>query len=271
MNEYYTPPSDITALSRIRSSKINEIIDSIDAGFDNVPADLQDYVDEIIAARKAEADLEAEIDSLQGQIDALEAIVVSEIGLPPLESGKFLTNNGSVISWGYTGSQLISTATASSSATVEFTGLGSAFSGYVVVGYGVAPVTDNQPFCVRVQSGGSWQTGATDYAYANYKSPSNSTVSQSNSVGEAYIKLGTDGVGNGSEETIDFQVSISGVASTTKKKIIETSCGYFDDSSIFWSEKGHGIWKDVPAITGLQFFFASGDIASGTFNLYGVK
>lgn len=44
MNEYYTPPSDIVAGVRARSTKINDVIDSVDTGFDNIPADLANTI-----------------------------------------------------------------------------------------------------------------------------------------------------------------------------------------------------------------------------------
>lgn len=48
-NEYYTKPDYVSAASRARSAKINEIIDSVDAGFDNIPVNLQDTIDALTA------------------------------------------------------------------------------------------------------------------------------------------------------------------------------------------------------------------------------
>lgn len=76
MNEYYTPPTPPPAGSRARSATIEDIIDSIDAGFDNIPADL-----------------DQKITDLQDQY-------IEQIGLPAIEQGKFLTSNdGVTLDW----------------------------------------------------------------------------------------------------------------------------------------------------------------------------
>ncbi len=47
-NEYYTPPSDIIAGVRARSEKINDIIQSVDVGFDNLPPDLVNIIASLV-------------------------------------------------------------------------------------------------------------------------------------------------------------------------------------------------------------------------------
>ena len=77
MNEYYTPPTQPPAGSRARSATIEDIIDSVDAGFDNIPADLAQTIED-----------------LQDQY-------IEQIGLPAIEQGKFLTSNdGVTLDWG---------------------------------------------------------------------------------------------------------------------------------------------------------------------------
>ena len=92
MSIYYTVPAIPGSGTRARASTIDDLANSVETGFDNVENEISD-------ARKGETTLEDQIDSLQGQIDAVEAAIITDLGLPTLEDGKFLTNNGSVLSW----------------------------------------------------------------------------------------------------------------------------------------------------------------------------
>jgi hypothetical protein len=73
MSEYFTAPDDVSAGSRARAGKINEIIANITAGFDALPAGLVARIAELVAARDGEDTLLDQIDSLQALIAALTA------------------------------------------------------------------------------------------------------------------------------------------------------------------------------------------------------
>ena len=49
MSEYYTPPADVVAGVRARSAKINEVIQSVENGFDEIPVDLAATLATIVA------------------------------------------------------------------------------------------------------------------------------------------------------------------------------------------------------------------------------
>lgn len=68
MSEYYTTPVDIIAGVRARSAKINDIIQSIEDGFDSLPTSLGDLKAEVIAARDGEVSLLTQINTLQAAI-----------------------------------------------------------------------------------------------------------------------------------------------------------------------------------------------------------
>lgn len=70
MNEYYTPPADIAALTRARSATINELNDAVDDGFDNLPADLQGTQDEVVEARSTYPSLDDRLDYLSDTVSA---------------------------------------------------------------------------------------------------------------------------------------------------------------------------------------------------------
>ncbi|MCP4607745.1 MAG: hypothetical protein GY845_03370 [Planctomycetes bacterium] len=73
MSEYYTPPADVIAGVRARSTKINAIIQSTEDGFDALPADLSGTSAEVIAGRDGEASLLAKNQAQDALISALEA------------------------------------------------------------------------------------------------------------------------------------------------------------------------------------------------------
>lgn len=73
MSEYYVTPADIAIGTRARSTKINAIIASIEAGFDALPPTLTAYMAELVAARNGSDTLLIQITLIRTLIDALEA------------------------------------------------------------------------------------------------------------------------------------------------------------------------------------------------------
>lgn len=57
MSEYYTPPDDIVPFTKVKSSQINELKESVKSGFDNLPTDLSGLKQEIIDAREGRESL----------------------------------------------------------------------------------------------------------------------------------------------------------------------------------------------------------------------
>lgn len=56
MNDFYTPPADIPSVSRAKAIQINDLRDSVDAGFDAVETELDGYLDTIEAAKTIAVD-----------------------------------------------------------------------------------------------------------------------------------------------------------------------------------------------------------------------
>ncbi len=81
MSDYYTPPADVLAGVRARSTKINEIIQSVEDGFDELPSDLTDLKAEVIAARIGEDSLAIKNTSQDTLIAALGGDPVAILGL----------------------------------------------------------------------------------------------------------------------------------------------------------------------------------------------
>ncbi len=107
MSDYYTPPADVLAGVRARSTKINEIIQSVESGFDELPTDLGDLKSEVIAARDGEATLLAQIDALQAAILAVDgsngSLISSNDSTPGFLNGKLLGGTGITLTEGNDG------------------------------------------------------------------------------------------------------------------------------------------------------------------------
>ena len=81
MSEYYDVPADIIADVRARSAKINDIIQSIEDGFNALPTALQNTQDEVVAARDGDSDLLTQIQRAQTTTAEVEAARDGEASL----------------------------------------------------------------------------------------------------------------------------------------------------------------------------------------------
>ena len=195
-------------------------------------------------------------------------------------SGQVLQSNGSSAPSWVTSSPsamtLISTATASSSASVTFTGLTSAYSSYLFILNGIAPSANTQYLRVRTSTNNGSSYDTTGYAY--------SIVGlNSNNVG--YSALGTDSSANSGTGFIGLNVDyltttgggwngtlllINPSSALANKNFIISGAAPInttDASSI----NGFGSRLTTSAVNAVQFYFSSTNIASGTFKLYGIS
>lgn len=159
----------------------------------------------------------------------------------------------------------ISSATASNSATIEFTGLTNSYVAYQVYFYNVTPesVSGNPIFSLRTSANGlTWDSGASDYFSFDVSSSSVpfteelvSTSSNYGSSGYAFLQ----NVGTAIYHPI----------------LVECSYYYYDSafSANVWIGGGPSSTLRVAAavIEGVQFFMSSGNMASGTFYLFGLQ
>ena len=88
MNEYYTPPDDIVMFTKVKASQLNDLKDSVDIGFDNLPTDLSGLKQEVIDAREdrptllsrlqaAEASTAADVITCQAEVINCQAEVIN--------------------------------------------------------------------------------------------------------------------------------------------------------------------------------------------------
>ena len=176
---------------------------------------------------------------------------------------------------------LLSTVTASSSATISFTsGIDSTYDSYVFKFYEIHPATDNQQFAFQADTGTNtnYNTQITSSAFRAYHIESGSdqglgyVAGEDQAQGTAFQKLTAGGtVGADADQNASGELQIfSPSSSTFVKHFIGRSSGshasnYATDFYVA------GYVNTTTALTRFQFKMLSGNIDSGTIKMYGVK
>ncbi len=174
---------------------------------------------------------------------------------------------------------LLSTATASASATIDFdSGVDwTAYSVYMFELIGVRPTTDDVELWVRVSTdgGSTYKSGATDYRWSMSGTRTASTVTGGSSGATSAVIGGESGatqaLSNASTDSWCGRLWLyeMNVAATTTRW-----CGVSTSKSAVGSfqEFQFGGQYETGGVTdGFQFILESGTIASGTFKLYGLR
>lgn len=168
--------------------------------------------------------------------------------------------------------ELIQAQTASNSATLDFTvGITSAYSNFVLLLDRIAPATDNQALFLRFSAnGGVSYLAGTEYQYAQSFTDTTGTATNAGQTGVSAIRL-TGLVGNDTYEQIIGEAALGNLAvgslPTPKVSFIGS---YRDNVSLFLSVRGAGECVTT-SVNAFRILFGSGNIASGTAYLYGVR
>ena len=176
------------------------------------------------------------------------------------------------------GLNLISTQTASSSATVSFTsGLDSTYKEYIFKFYDIHPASDNVTFQVGFRDG-STDYDATKtttffraYHYEDDSSTALEYVSAQDLAQSTNFQNITEGTGNDNDQSCTGTLHLFDPSNTTFVKhfiaTVNNAHAVNFPENIFVA----GYINVTAAIDGVQFKFSSGNIDSGTIKLYGVS
>lgn len=171
--------------------------------------------------------------------------------------------------------ELISSATASTSSEITFTGLSSTYDTYVVVINDLQPVTDGSILYLRTSTnaGVSYDSGASDYAWASYGVNDGAKDSEGSS-GDDHISLAGDQsseeLGNQATETLAGMLWIYDPSGTQYTKVF-FDWNYTDLVDDQNSVTGMGARLSAADVDAIQFTMDSGNISSGNFRLYGLR
>lgn len=171
--------------------------------------------------------------------------------------------------------ELISSATASTSSEITFTGLSSTYDTYMVVINDLQPVTDGSILYLRTSTnaGVSYDSGASDYAWASYGVNDGSEDPEGSSADD-HISLAGDQsseeLGDQATETLAGTLWIYDPAGTNYTKVF-FDWNYTDLVDDQNSVTGQGARLSAADVDAIQFTMDSGNISSGNFRLYGLR
>jgi len=198
-----------------------------------------------------------------------------------ISNGTTLLDAGALDSGVATGAMtLLSTVTASSSATVSFTsGINSTYKEYQVHYSDVHPATDNVNFLVNFRDGSSaFDATKTSSSFASYQNEAGNSTGlnyegsfDSEQTTNAQPLNAGGGVGGDADESTSGILCLYDPSSTTFVKHFLSDTTFYNNSDYTIRSFIAGYCNTTAAIDGIQFSMSSGNIDAGTFKLYGIK
>ena len=166
---------------------------------------------------------------------------------------------------------LLSTTTASNDATVDIeTTIDSTYKNYAMIYSDLVPATDNVSLYIRLAVGGTYATSGYDFATNGVRSNS-SGGSNDVSTSAAYIMPSGYGLGSSTGEVGHGILYLWNPSGTTYSKQITGLISHVDASNQDVIGIFAGSNKTQTAVNGIQIYFSSGNVATGTFKLYGIS
>jgi hypothetical protein len=165
----------------------------------------------------------------------------------------------------------LSTVTASNSSTVDIeTTFNSTYDVYLLVASGIRPSVTNAVVAARLKIGGTYITTGTYPAFRMQpESQSNAFAGAGDTAANEIRIIGN--VGDAANASANFSMYIYSPSSTSLSKMIVWTGASVDTTTYVRLSYGAGFNTGTSAMTGIRFFLLSGNIASGTFRLYGIK
>ena len=204
------------------------------------------------------------------------------LGAEPADTDEFLVSDAGTlkrVDYSYIkggGSWVkISTVTASSSATVDFDNVASTYKLYAIIGTQIIPATDNVEFlCNFGSDGSSYASDKTSVYYMQYNRSSSDDSTKT--VSASYSLENSN-----ANQTIAYSLDNSsnyGKSNTMFAYFGGLGQGGYSTYNIEFNMYGSNNYNYATKVTGavigdvdcVRFLMSSGNIASGTFTLYGI-
>lgn len=163
----------------------------------------------------------------------------------------------------------IDSGTASSSSSIELTGIDTTYNVYMATWKDVAPANDNTGMYIRVTTGGTPDSDS-EYDQAVYNLLSYAAFEIGYGAGSAYWNMGN--IGTGSSETQQGVAYLFNFGDASEYSFLTLEkTNMMADPNNLYGQHGALVHTVAEANDGLSFYIASGNIASGEFRLYGLK
>ena len=196
-----------------------------------------------------------------------------------ISNGTTLIDNGALDAAVPTGSlTLLSTQTASASATISFTsGIDSTYDSYVFKFYDIHPATDGADFTfnLSVDGGSNYNVTKTTTQFNSRHSEDDSTSALSYITGND-LAQGTgfqgiaDGVGSSADESAVGTLNLYNPSSTTFVKHFISNFNNYRTNDNTYNVFSAGYANTTSAVNAVQFKMSGGNIDSGVIKLYGI-
>jgi len=197
-----------------------------------------------------------------------------------VSGGTTLIDNGILDAAVPTGSLiLLSTQTASASATISFTsGIDSTYDKYVFKFYDIHASTDAINFTFQADTGTntSYNQTITSTIFQAYNNEAGGSTgldylgSHDQAQGTAFQNL-TVNTGNGNDESVSGYLEIYNPSSSVFVKHFIARINSYNANDFTSDYYTAGYFNLITALTRFQFKMSSGNIDSGTIKMYGVK
>lgn len=163
--------------------------------------------------------------------------------------------------------------TASASATLDFISkITSTYDVYKFIFDGIIPASSGVKFNMvfSTNNGSSWDTGA-NYGHEQHRHRAGATASSGSETGASVIDLLGDNISTSSAvHSVNGEITLFHPLSTSLTKIIQGKTRFWNGSNRIGSEID-GEYQVTTAADAVRFLMSSGNIASGTIYMYGIK
>ena len=150
---------------------------------------------------------------------------------------------------------------------VTLTGISSSFNVYKIVFNNVVPDTDAQTLKLRVTTSGTPDSDS-EYDDGLMIMKSSGAFSFTNGTNQDHIAFTTSGTATGEE--LNGVLHLFNFQNSSINSFATVEIASLNSSSALRSQTGGFMHTVAEANDGVSFFFDSGNIASGTFKLYGL-
>jgi len=164
--------------------------------------------------------------------------------------------------------KIAETTLSSATSVVTLSGIDTTYNVYKVVGNNVAPSTDSQAIRFRVGTSGTPDSDSEyDMTFGVFES--NTSYSAHGEVNQTSWRGVT--YGNGTGEAGNFIIYCFNFADSSEFSFITLEEVVYTNTPHLASFTGGAVHTVAEANDSISFHFASGDIASGTFKVYGLN
>ena len=173
---------------------------------------------------------------------------------------------------------LLSTQTASSSSTLDFTsGIDSTYKEYIFKWYDIHPATDNVDFQINFRDGSSaYDATKTTTMFRSWHLEDDSSTGLGYDDGRdlaqstGVLQIAYD-IGNDNDQSASGYLNLYDPSNTTFVKHFISRCNFTHYQDYQIDQYTAGYCNVTAAIDGVQFSMSSGNIDSGVIKLYGIS